>query len=1174
MNKLVKQLSNPFSTGGGGQHFEAHIQAMFVTLMLTGGFAPCLPTWPIKKIKLQCKIDGFDTDDLVVFVEDPVSKQERKLIAQIKHTISITQNDKKFGEVIKAAWNDFNKPSLFEKGKDRIALITGPISKTDAYDVSWLLDQARHTNQVDEFLIHVNKMRFSSEQKRQKLAAFQNQLKKANNACEIPNNCLYSFLRHFYLIGCDLGKEEGVILSLLHSHMSQVSIDPFAIWGRIVDFVQTRNQNAGTITPENIPENLREAFEQKISKDVIPDKWSVKLSSEKEDWNHHAHASTLVVANLLGGWNENNKADCEVVRQLANKDFDSWIPGIREILQHPSSPVSLINGLWSVSERKSLWKTMGSRVFDKDLDNLKRCAVAVLSERDPKFELPSQQRYAANIYGKALKHSYELRKGLAESLALLGTRPAALIHCSQHKLVITLTIREILENADWVLWGSLDGLLPILAEAAPDEFLRTVENALHQNPCPFDDLFAQENVGIFGGNYINGLFWALETLAWDEEFIVQACVTLGELAAHDLGDNWANRPVNSLTRILLPWLPRTTAPLEKRMAALKTLQKEFPKVAWRVLLSLLPGQTETSSSTHKPSWRDTFPDEWKEGVSNKEYWEQVVFCAELTVEMASIDIEKLECLIDQLDNLPEPAFSQALEYLSSETISNRPEEQRMGTWTKLVMFTRKHREFPDAKWALQEEKISRIEHIAANLAPKDPFNIHRMVFSKYDFPLYEETEDWQKLEKNRNDCRQQVVKEILSRGGMDSIIRFAQDVELSRDVGHALAFVSESKIDERILPVMLEIESAKLTQFAKAYVWRRCFSNGWAWVDGLDRSHWSASQVGQFLSWLPFTKEAWKRATNWLGENEREYWGKVRPNPYDTDDDKGFAIDKLVEYGRPRATIESLYRMLHKGQLFDKRRVVTSLLAAVSSTESDSMNTYNIIELIESLQSDPETSPEDLFRIEWAYLSLLNRQPGVLPKTIENKLASDPIFFCEVIRRVYRSKKETGPRKKLSERDNAMISNASRLLNIWKTPPGKQSDGTFLPDNFRQWLAQVKKSCYESGHLEVVLFQIGQVLIHSPPDPDGLWIHHSVADALNDKSAEIMREGYNTGIFNSRGAHFIDPTGKPEMKLAEEYKQKAEQIENSGYQRFSATLRKISERYSHEAEQIFAAHRN
>ena len=35
-----KQLSAPFATGSGGGRFESHIQANFVTLMLSGGYAP------------------------------------------------------------------------------------------------------------------------------------------------------------------------------------------------------------------------------------------------------------------------------------------------------------------------------------------------------------------------------------------------------------------------------------------------------------------------------------------------------------------------------------------------------------------------------------------------------------------------------------------------------------------------------------------------------------------------------------------------------------------------------------------------------------------------------------------------------------------------------------------------------------------------------------------------------------------------------------------------------------------------------------------------------------------------------------------------------------------------------------------------------------------------------
>jgi len=146
-----KQLSNPFSTGGGGGHFEAHVQASFVILMLTGGIVPCLPTWPITEIKLQGKIKGFNTDDFIVEVEDKVTKRRRKLLGQIKHRISVTQGDDTFSEVIRAAWNDFNNLELFNKEKDVIALITGPLNATDFYNVQWLLNQARHTKDFEEF---------------------------------------------------------------------------------------------------------------------------------------------------------------------------------------------------------------------------------------------------------------------------------------------------------------------------------------------------------------------------------------------------------------------------------------------------------------------------------------------------------------------------------------------------------------------------------------------------------------------------------------------------------------------------------------------------------------------------------------------------------------------------------------------------------------------------------------------------------------------------------------------------------------------------------------------------------------------------------------------------------------------------------------------------------------
>ena len=104
--------------------------------------------------------------------------------------------------------------------------------------------------------------------------------------------------------------------------------------------------------------------------------------------------------------------------------------------------------------------------------------------------------------------------------------------------------------------------------------------------------------------------------------------------------------------------------------------------------------------------------------------------------------------------------------------------------------------------------------------------------------------------------------------------------------------------------------------------------------------------------------------------------------------------------------------------------------------------------------------------------------------------------------------------------------------------------------------------------MEVALINIGEVLIYTPPDPDGLWIHRAVAAALNDREADDMRNGFRTGTFNSRGVHWVDPTGKPERELAGQLRRKAEEVEDAGFQRFAVTLRDLADGYDREAERI------
>ncbi len=1170
-----KQLSNPISTGSGGAHFEANIQAAFVTLMLSGGYAPCLPCWPIVEIKVQGMIAGYATDDLIVFVENTSSGERRKLLGQVKLSISITANDKVFGEVIQAAWTDFNNAEIFHQGKDVIALITGPISATDTQGVSWLLEQARHTKNAEEFLSHVERAKFSSQNARNKLVAFKAQLKIANKKVDVSDEQLFIFLKSFHLLGYDLSRKHSVNSSLLQSHISQFNKDiPDKIWCQILAEVQSFNKNAGSITTDTLSENLTEHFKEPVLL-YMPKELVVDNPIDKEDsgaiinWNEHKHAQKLAFINLLGSWNEQVDEDKDIVSLVVGEEYAEWIFDIRELLQVDGCPVAYKNGHWSIKDRVAMWGQLGTRIFDEHLERFRKVAISVLKAKNPSFELIPEERYAAAVHGKILPHSAGLRKGLAESLALVGCRPDLLTKCSLNKAEETaiIALREILDEADWEIWGSLNDLLPLLAEASPNEFMDAVEKAVAAKPSPFDELFEQEDTGAFGRNYLTGLLWALESIAWDEIYLTRASVVLAELASHDPGGNWANRPINSLTDIFLPWLPHTTATVEKRQVALKAICAEQSDVGWKLLESLLPNQHQTSSGTHKPDWRKTIPEGWDKGVTNLEFWEQSRFCAETLVELSGLDTGKLTSLAHLFDKIPLPASKHLLDKLSSDECIGLPEEERMLIWSALSNLIVRHKKFAEAEWSLSESAIESIEQVIELISPKSPVLLHKRLFSERDAYLYVGGDSGEEILSKE---REEAVRDVMGVGGMPALIDFMRTVQNPDLVGGALASLNIEEADGVLLPSSLDLNDSKQWTFIATYCWRKRYEGDWDWFDSIDKSGWTSAEKALLLCTLPFDSEAWQRAEQLLGQDEGEYWVNTPANSYQTDDAIDLAAKKLIEFGRPSAAVNCLARSLYRKEAIDADLACDALLALVKSSEqSGQMDSYYITEIIKSLQENPKVNLDKLFQVEWAYVPIFDRGSKVSPKTLENKLATEPDFFCSLIKLIYRAEEEVKDEEQ-SESRRTLATNAYRLLSKWKTVPGMHIDGSFDDEFFISWLDIVEKDVTESGHYDVALIQLGDLMVHAPEDPSGLWMNKAIASIMNDRNRGSLRNGFATGIRNSRGAHTVDPNAKPERELAEKYRQQGEEIENAGYHRLAGVMRNIADGYDREAERILS----
>jgi len=1176
-----KNLSSPFLTGSGGARFESQVQAFFVVLMLSGGVCPYMPTWPIQKIKLQGKYDGYDTDDLIIFTKSPTLDKDAKLLGQIKHSISISSRNNIFSEVIQAAWNDFNNSEIFREGIDQIALITGPLNNILIKDVRPILEWARDSENATDFLKKVNTSNFSSNSKREKLNVIRTHLKKANKGNDLSDNLFWRFLKSFHLLGYDLDIRSGVTLSLLHSIIKQFNTNQVnMIWSQLVSEVQSKNQNAGTITKETLPEEITSVFKKKQIEEIpvglaVPTIES-KLESIELFISQLQYPNELVFSCLLGSWSEKNPEDISIISKIVNEDYENWISKLRELL-HTSKPmVTLKNGIWKINNRIEILKVLGGRIYDKNLIRFKECVVKVLSERDPIFDLPPKDRFKADIYGKKLSHSYNLRSGLTEALAIIESNSEMLKNCSRGyaQSTVHLTVREILTGADWILWGTLNDLLPTLAEAAPQELINSIESAIENPLNPFLKLFSQEDNSITGNNYLTGVLWALETLAWDEQYLSSITVILSELATIDPGGSWGNRPINSLTTIFLPWLPQTISSIEKRKAAIKALKREQPKICWTLILKLLPNQQQTSSGSRKPVWRNTIPKDWEKGVTTKEYWKQLDFYAELAVELSKKDYKKLEKLLKNLNSLPNNQFNDILRYLATDKIINLDEKKRTLIWSKLTEFILKHRKFSDAKWARSAEVINKVETVARKIAPKDPLNMYSRLFdARGVLDLFEKNGNWEEHQKKILEKRIHSVREIISMHNIGMLVDLSKNVGLPRVLGISLGHCIDGSIDRYLLPNYLNDKQSNIQQFLDGFIQGRFDSLGWDWFDGINLEKWDIEEIAQILKYHPFVFETWKRVKIYIKKDENLYWRNVHVNPYRSDDKLKYAIDKLLTYDRPIAAIICLHYQLYNKEELNWKQVTQALENALNSNESfNQIDSYQIAELIKAMQLSSEINSDDLFRVEWMYLPLLDKDNNAEPKLLENKLTSEPAFFCEVIRLVFRSSKDRKKKREVSKEKKALAENAFRLLNEWHTPPGTNTEKIFSEKLFRQWIDHVIESCKESGHLDIALQQIGNVLIHSPSDLGGLWINKAIAEVLNKKEFEHMRIGYSLGIFNSRGVHWVDPTGTPEKELAKKYRQQSEDIEILGYHRFASTLRELADSYDREAERIVEKH--
>ncbi len=866
---------------------------------------------------------------------------------------------------------------------------------------------------------------------------------------------------------------------------------------------------------------------------------------------------------LLGAWDETNDNDKQVVSELIGQPYDTLINGVRLMLNDVNIPIIYKNEKWQLENRIDLLKTLASSYFKDDILAFQSKSIEVLSQQNPKFNLPSDQRWISSSTQTKPKYSELLRKSIAETLAMITSMSENFINSADStKYLSHHVIVDVLKNVDWKLLASLDCVMPLLAESNPDLFLKMLEDIKLEQPDVIKEFVTSSEKSITDNYYTTGLYWALQLIAWEETYLSRVCVLLSQFSKYD------KKADDTIIGILLPWFPQTKASNDFRKTAVENIIKENEECGWKVIIELMPNKRTIGTFSYKPKWNNLISEDRENKVSHKDYWSQVKNYLSILIKYSKTNINKLCDLIDLLDDIPENMRKMVESKLSQKSIKELPEEKRYILWNHLETFINRHIKFEDTKWALSKEILMEIQKISNELKPSDKLLYNKRYFIRDSWSLYDEKGDYKKSEADLHNLRVKIIKEIYNIG-IESIIIFVNRVEDSYVVGICLAEIITEILDEKKVLAYLDSQKENEVAFAKGFVYKKYSINGESWLDRFDIYSWNDEKIVNFLIMLPKTSTTWALVSKYLKDNELKYWKTVDIRMLENDTDINYSMKKLIDANRPKEAISILDTSTNREKVidYDRKLAVKALNDILSNQDNlNSSDYYHIGEVIKDLQNS-NVSTEDLFKIEWAYLNLLSGSYGDgRPITIEKEMAINPEKFNEILSLVY--KEHSIPKEEFNFVDEKIATNAYRLLSQWRIVPGTTSNNKINKARLNDWYKKMVKICSESDRLEVGLMNFGHVLYYAPTNKNGV-LNKSVAEIMNEDSinASILRDSYRTEAFNSLGVISLDKGGTVYDNLAEKYEKQAISNEQAGYSRIATIFRSLAKSYRNQAEE-------
>lgn len=883
----------------------------------------------------------------------------------------------------------------------------------------------------------------------------------------------------------------------------------------------------------------------------------------------------LVPMFLAGAWSRAVDADKMLVSDLAGgKPYDEIEVDLTQLLGIPDSPVWAIGNYRGLISRKDALFAAGPALTVQDIERFFVVAELILSEDDPALDLPAEDRWSANIYGKKRDVSGALRVAVGELLVLLA------VYGDQ---ILGLHLRPVARSVDGLVAKLLRGVrgrhwlaqrddLPMLAEASPRAFLDAVEGDLRSESPQILAMLRPVRSATFDSPDRSGLLWALETIAWESDYYLRAARILARLSAIPIDDNWTNKPENSLQSLVRSWFPQTSVGIDERLKLIDILVDEFADVAWRICLAQIDPGHRFATHNSKPRWRPV--DTSATRPRDSEVYRTNRYALDKLLNWKSPTGDQLGDLIQVSAELPDTDQKKIWTRVEQWIDDGANDEERASLRERMRRSVLSRR-------AQKRTKVGRLERrrreIFEKLAPDDLIERHRWLFAEHwvsesGDEIFDDNFDHERHQKRIAELRQSAIAEIVESLGLDGIGRMLAVGNARGTIGQCLVLTTARTDQGPLLRELLKRADAGADQ-----TWLGCL-DGFLSMLGPDVRE---AQVRAILPDLsdddaitlfkacPFQSATWRMIEALRPNLVSRYWQEVAPwGWHHSDADLNMIVDRLLAADRPLAAFHSTNHIFKRLEGQTLLRLLQALVQPTQEKTEQRIDGHSISEALDSLQGTGVATVEELAQLEYLFIDALDHSQHGIPN-LERQIANNPADFVHLVSVLFKRDDRADDPPEMQPPEGldleAIGGQVFRVLRRLRRTPGTKDDGSIDAQQLLTWLEEARRQLRAIGRTDVGDGQIGELLGRTKAGVDGIWPHEAVRQALEAVGSDRMMRGIAIGLFNNRGATWRGPGGSQERALASQYRGYAQQL-RSAYPVTARLLESIAEDYDGHAD--------